>query len=121
MKKMSEYGDIDDFFEEFFKLARQIFAQSAGWSGHQSESESRAVQRSEPDEVIIGPKEITYLLEAPGYTPDDFLVSIFDDTIEVKTREYMWRKELGSTVYPESAVTTYRNGVLSVRIKRRDP
>ncbi len=117
---MSEYGDIDEFFEEFFKLARQIFDQSAGLSEHQSGSEPSVAQGSEPDEVIVGSKEITYLLEAPGYTPDDFLVSVFDDTIEVKTGEGMWRKELGSTVFPESAVTTYRNGVLSVRMKRRD-
>ncbi len=117
---MSEYGDIDDIFEEFFKLARQIFDQSAGLSGHQSRGEASVAEGSEPDEVIVGPKEVTYLLEAPGYATDDFLVSVFDDTIDVKTGEGMWRRELGSTVFPESAVTTYRNGVLSVRMKRRD-
>jgi len=38
----------------------------------------------------------------------------------VKTNDFIRRKMLGSTVHPESAVTIYRNGVLSVRMKRRD-
>jgi len=117
---MSEYGDIDDFFEEFFRLAERALRQSAEGARDVSEIQSPQVWSSDPDEIITGPKEITYLLEAPGYEPDDFLVSVFDDAIEVKTREFMRRKKLGSTVYPESAATTYKNGVLSVRMKRRD-
>ena len=117
---MSEAGDIDDLFEEFFKLAQQVFQQSAESVGYQNGIEPLVVRSGEPDEIILGPREITYLLEVPGYKPEDFLVSVLDDTIEVKTSGFILRRKLGSTVYPESAATTYRNGILSVRMKRRD-
>ncbi len=117
---MSEFGDVDDLFEELFKFAERLLEQPLVLQPRVRGTGLQPSQRNEPDEVIEGSRDVDYLLHAPGYDSNDFLVSVYDDSIEVKTNDFMRRKVLGSTVYPESAVTTYRNGVLSVRMKRRD-
>ena len=117
--KMSEFGDVDDLFEDLFRLAERLLEQPLLPQPARG-AELQPAQRKEPDEVIVGRDDVTYLLHAPGYDSNDFLVSVYDDSIEVKTNDFIRRKMLGSGVYPESALTTYRNGVLSVRMKRRD-
>ena len=118
--KMSEFGDVDDLFEELFRFAERLLEQPLVPQQPTRSTEQRPVRSHEPDEVIVGRKEVAYLLHAPGYDSDDFLVSVDDDSLEVKTNDFIRRRMLGSEVHPESAVTTYRNGVLSVRMKRRD-
>jgi len=118
--KMSEFGDVDDLFEELFRFAERLLEQPLLPQPRVRGAPSQPVQTNEPDEVIVGRNVVAYLLQAPGYDSNDFLVSVYDDSIEVKTNDFIRRKMLGSKVYPESAVTTYRNGVLSIRMKRRD-
>ena len=118
--KMSEFGDVDDLFEELFRFAERLLEQPLLRQPRARGSGLQPVQSHESDEVIVGREEVAYLLHAPGYDSNDFLVSLSDDSIEVKTNDFIRRKMLGSTVHPESAVTIYRNGVLSVRMKRRD-
>ena len=115
---MSEFGDVDDLFEELFGFAERVLQEPLGVLSPEM-PKLDAVHRGEPDEVIAGAKEVAYLLQAPGYDSEDFLVSVYDDSLEVKTRDFIRRKMLGAKVHPESAVRTYRNGVLSVRMKRR--
>jgi len=117
--KMSEFGDVDDLFEDLFRFAERLLEQPL-LPERARGAELQPAQRKEPDEVVLGRDDVTYLLHAPGYDSNDFLVSVYDDSIEVKTNEFIRRKMLGSGVHPESAVTTYRTGVLSVRMKRRD-
>ncbi len=116
---MSEFGDVDDLFEELFRFAERLLEQPLLPQPPARGTEPQPMQSHEPDEVIVGRKEVAYLLHAPGYDSNDFLVSVYDDSIEVKTNDFIRRKMLGSKVHPESAVTTYRNGVLSVRMKKR--
>ena len=118
--KMSEFGDVDDRFEELFRFAERLLEQPLLTRPTARGTELQPVQSHEPDELIVGREEVAYLLHAPGYDSNDFLVSVSDDSIEVKTNDFIRRKMLGSMVHPESAVTIYRNGVLSVRMKRRD-
>ena len=115
--KMSEFGDVDDLFEELFRFAERLLEQPLL---RQPRARGSGLQPVQSHEVIVGREEVAYLLHAPGYDSHDFLVSVSDDSIEVKTNDFIRRKMLGSTVHPESAVTIYRNGVLSVRMKRRD-
>ena len=117
--KMSEFGDVDDLFEDLFRFAERLLEQPL-LPQRPRGAELQPAHTREPDEVIVGRDDVTYLLHAPGHDSNDFLVSVYDDSIEVKTNDFIRRKMLGSGVYPESAVTTYRNGVLSVRMKRRD-
>ena len=117
--EMSEFGDVDDLFEELFRFAERLMEQPLLSQPRARGTGLQPVQSKEPDEVIVGREEVAYLLHAPGYDSNDFLVSVSDDSIEVKTKDFIRRKMFGSIVHPESAVTTYRNGVLSVRMKRR--
>ncbi len=78
------------------------------------------VERREPDEVILGSREVAYILQVPGYEQGDFLVSVDGDSLEIKTKDFVRRKELGAIVKPETVAVTYRNGILSVRMKRGD-
>jgi len=117
---MSDFRDPDDFFQEFIRLAGRIFDETILSDRFASAGEVPMMQRGEADEVIMGRGEITYILHAPGYSPEDFLVSILDDVIEVKTKDFVRRRALGSRVLPDNAITTYRNGMLSVRIKRKE-
>ena len=116
--KMSEFGDVDDLFEELFRFAERLLEQPLLTQPRARGTAPQPVQSHEPDEVIVGREDLAYLLHAPGYDSNDFLVSVSDDSIEVKTNDFIRRKMLGSMVHPESAVTIYRNGVLSVRMKR---
>src|SRR3989441_13297445 len=118
--RMSEFGDVDDLFEELFRFAERLMEQPLLPQPPVGGTAPKPMQRNEPDEVIVGREEVAYLLHAPGYDSNDFLVSVYDDSIEVKTNDFIRRKMLGSMVHPESAVTIYRNGVLSARMKRRD-
>lgn len=115
---MSEPYELDKMLDELFRFAEKLFQEEI-LPGSQSPSEE-AVQTGapEPDEVIEGRDRVTYLLNAPGYSKEEFLVSVLDDQVEVKTKDFLRRRGLGSPVDPESAQTTYRNGVLSVTLKR---
>ena len=117
---MSEFGDVDDLFEELFRFAERLLEQPLVPQRAARSTEPQPVRSHEPDEVIVGRKEVAYLLHAPGYDLNDFLVSVDEDSLEVKTNDFIRRKMLGSRVHPESAATTYRNGVLSVRMKRSE-
>ncbi len=116
----SDFGDTDDPFEELFMLADRLLQQPLGWERREPRPGLHPVERSEPDEVIVGSRQVAYLLQAPGYEPSDFAVSVDGDSLEIKTKDFVRRKMLGSRVRPDSAAVTYRNGVLSVRMKREE-
>lgn len=72
---------------------------------------------SPEDELILGDDYITYLLFAEGRDLSDFSVMTGETGLEVKTEDFIVKKEIGMRVDPEDSTTTYRNGVLSVRLK----
>src|SRR2546421_12507547 len=98
---MSEFGDVDDLFEELFRFAERLLEQPLLSQPRERGTELQPVQRNEPDEVIVGREDVAYLLHAPGYVSNDFLVSVSDDSIEVKTNDFIRRKMLGSMVHPD--------------------
>ncbi len=101
-------------FHEFARLVERLFGETL-----EPRIYTEAVRtEEEPDEVITGKDRMTYLLNAPGYTQEDFLVSVLDDAVQVKTPDFLRRRGFGTRVDPASAKTTYRNGVLSVEIRR---
>jgi HSP20 family molecular chaperone IbpA len=111
---LSEPYEFDEIFQEFVRMAEQLFESTLAPRDYSAD----ARPESEPDEVIAGNDRITYLLNAPGYNRDDFLVSVLDDSVEVKTKDFLRRRVFGTTVEPETAETTYRNGVLSVTVRK---
>jgi HSP20 family molecular chaperone IbpA len=101
-------------FQEFVRMAEKLFEDTLERRGYTEGFRTE----EEPDEVIEGNDRITYVLNAPGYSRDDFRVSVLDDSVEVKTKDFLRRRGLGTTVEPETAETTYRNGVLSVTVRK---
>src|SRR5438132_13374321 len=116
---MSEFGDVDDLFEELFRFAERLLEQPLLRQPRARGSGLQPVQSHESDEVIVGREEVAYLLHAPGYDSNDFLVSVSDDSIAEKTNDFIRRQILGSTVHLDRALTIYRNAVLSLTMKRR--
>jgi hypothetical protein len=72
------------------------------------------------DELILGDDYVTYLIFAEERQIDDFCVSTEADHIEVRTDDFTVKRALGLRVAGEEPVTTYANGVLSVRLRRLD-
>ncbi len=105
---------FEEMFQEFIRLAEKLFEETIEPRGRGATLQTEA----EPDEVIVGRETVTYLLNAPGYDREDFLVSVREDSVEVKTKDFLRRRGLGTTVEPDTAETTYRNGVLSVNVRK---
>ncbi len=112
-KSLSEPFEFDEMFQEFVRLAEKLFEDALDPRSYSPSVRTEA----EPDEVIAGEEWVTYLLNAPGYDREDFLVSVLDDSVEIKTKDFLRRRSLGTPVLPETAETTYRNGVLSVKVR----
>lgn len=70
------------------------------------------------DELILGDDYVTYLIFAEERQIEDFYVSTEADHIEVKTDEFTVKKDLGLRVMGDEPLTTYANGILSVRLRR---
>ncbi len=70
------------------------------------------------DELILGDDYVTYLIFAEERQIEDFYVSTEGDRIEVKTDDFIVKKALGLRVVGEEPITTYANGVLSVKLRR---
>ncbi|MDV3244388.1 MAG: Hsp20/alpha crystallin family protein [Nitrososphaerales archaeon] len=113
---MSEFDNFDRIFEEMIRIAERIFdASPVGF-----EATPHAVQREAPSDEIIERKDsMVYILNAPGYEEGQLLVSVLEDEVEVKAPDFMIKKPLPSRVNPASASCKYRNGVLSVTVKKR--
>ncbi|MDA4122849.1 MAG: hypothetical protein OK456_06690 [Thaumarchaeota archaeon] len=71
------------------------------------------------DELILGTDDVTYLLFAADHEPEDFIVSAEEDELVVKTPGFTVRKLLEVKVDPDETDSSYRNGVFSVKLKRR--
>ncbi len=113
---MSEFDSFDRMFNEMIRIAERIFdAEPLGF-----EATPHAVQREAPsDEIIEREDSVVYILNAPGYEEGQLLVSVSDDEVEVKAPDFIVKKPLPSRVDPTSASSKYRNGVLSVEMKKK--
>ena len=74
-----------------------------------------------PD-IIEGDKEVFITVAIPGVEKDDIDLNIVEDmleiTIDTSKMDYHEVVNLPCEVKPETAETTYKNGVLDVTIKR---
>lgn len=104
---MSDDTGFEGVMAEMLRLAERLLGGQLGGE-----------QEQEREELIVGKDYITYVLDARGYSKEDILVSVLDDEIEVKGPDFIVKKRLPERVAPETAVSTFRNGVLSVRVKR---
>lgn len=99
--------------EEFGNIPRML-------SGETSEPSER-----EPlTDVIVGEKEVLAVAELPGVEKNDIDLEATESSLEivVETEKWSYHKKLKfpCIVTPGTARASYNNGVLEVRLKRRD-
>ena len=109
---MSDNDDFESIFEEMMRLAESLV-------GGQPLRQVAATSVQTRDELIEGRDRLTYILNAPGYGKDDLRVSVLEDEIEVKGPDFIAKKRLPGRVEPDSAKSTYVNGILSVTLERK--
>jgi len=75
-------------------------------------------------DVIKEDEDITVIAEVPGVEKEDIDLSTKPDELTIKVddakRKYFKRIDLPAEVDTESAKATYKNGVLEVKLKRRE-
>jgi HSP20 family molecular chaperone IbpA len=112
---LSEFDDFDDMMNDLLELAGRILGQPQGMALSHAPVQP---EPEHPDEVIEGRERITYILHAPGYTEEQLRVSVRSREIEVATPDFTRRTPLHSSVDPATAKSQFRNGVLSVSVKK---
>jgi hypothetical protein len=118
---MSDPDDVDEVLRDMRK-----FSQTTPEKFQVDESafecipdiEAEEAANAPEDELILGDDYITYLIFAEERQIEDFYVSTEADHIEVKTEDFTLKRALGLRVVGEEPLTTYANGVLSVRLRR---
>jgi HSP20 family protein len=87
--------------------------------------EQRIADEREPlIDVIEKDSDITVVAELPGIEKEDISLNVSEDTLEVDvdtaTRRYHKRLQLPAKVKPDVTKSTYKNGVLEVRLGRAE-
>jgi len=119
---MSDHDEFDEIFRDF----RRFVDPAPGQDGIDDSAladlpQLEGMDIDVEDEVIRGTHEVTYLLYAGRMALEDFSVSVHEEEVEVRTRGFTTRRPLGASVDPDDARTSYRNGVYSVKVRRRTP
>jgi HSP20 family protein len=74
-------------------------------------------------EVVERDDEVWVVADLPGAQKEGIDVKVTERTVTIKTqdgRKYYGEVELPAEVVPESAKSTYKNGVLEVRLKKKE-
>jgi hypothetical protein len=116
------YDDFSDLLDTFAKLTEHMLN-----SGSFEEEFFAIIPRetilqdegnAEKGELIVGKNYVTYLLSASQRNIKDFGVSVEAGRLKISFDGSEIVEILKVSVDPKSLVTTYRNGVLSVRLRR---
>lgn len=112
---MNEFDDFDDVVNDLMRMAGRLLNGERG-AGFMRQEPPR--EEMGQDEVIDGRDRVTYVLQAPGREEEDFKVNVARDEVDVTAPDLEVRRQLPSPVDPKTAVTSYRNGVLSVSVRK---
>jgi hypothetical protein len=118
---MSEPDDIDEVLRDLRKFSQttpEKFRIDESAFECVPDIEAETIGDIPEDELILGDDYITYLIFAEDRRMEDFYVSTEADQIEVKTEDFTVKRTLGLRVMEEEPLTTYANGILSVRLRR---
>ena len=81
-------------------------------------------EREPPVDVFEEDNQVVVIAEIPGVDKEKIDVQTTEDTLIIKAsnekRKYYKEVELPVKVKPETAKATYRNGILEVRIEKRE-
>ncbi len=114
---MSNFDNFDSIFREVIRLTESLF--EAQDNAPTQVSDAVPVEKEERDELIERGDSFNYILDAPGYEEGQLGVSVLDDRIEVKAPDFVAGKPFPTRVDPGSAVSKYRNGILSVTVRKK--
>lgn len=112
---MSGFDDFDDIMDDLVRIAGRLLD---GDPGAALSQHTLPKAQEERDEIIDGRDRVTYVLQAPGHDEGDFRVDVARDEVDVDAPDIEVRRRLPSPVDPKTAVTSYRNGVLSVSVRK---
>ena len=106
--------DGQPHIQEFGNVNRPVPAQ-----------EKRAPSREPLTDVIEENDSVRVIIELPGVQKDDVNVSAadvwLDVSVDTENRKFSKRIELPCAVRSEGAISSYKNGVLEIRLDREPP
>ncbi len=70
--------------------------------------------RTDEDEVIDGPEEVTFILHAPGYWDEDLVVVLVGKELVVRRPDFAIGRQLPVNAEVSDIVRNCTNGVLNV-------
>lgn len=88
-------------------------------SGAQRDLDFLRTEEVYTGELIEGAEGVTFVLIAPGYSRRELSVKAGADRLVIEASDFKIAKPLGCTVDPNTARSTYVNGVLSVRVDKK--
>lgn len=118
---MSDPDDIDEVLRDlrkFSQITPEKFEIDEDAFEGVPDIESETFGDIPEDELILGDDFVTYLVFTQERQIEDFMVSTEEDHIEVKTEDFTVKKRLKFRVDGSEVLTTYANGVLSVKLRR---
>jgi HSP20 family protein len=128
------FAEMDEEFERLFREAVERGKGSAGCPYAYSvriavgpHGVSKVVEehgyRVPEVEVVERDDEVWVVADLPGAQKEGIDVKVTERTVTIKAqdgRKYYGEVELPAEVVPESAKATYKNGVLEVRLKKKE-
>ena len=116
MVRLDEKESLEEALAEIVRAAeRELEDLREG-----AEAEPAEPDPSEMGEIIVGAAEVTLLLNAPGYRPEELRVTAMTHAITVGTSDFEMRRRLACRVEPARMVVAYNNGILSVTIPKAE-
>ena len=97
----------------------------AGTIGKATKSSQQISAEREPlVDVNTTNKEVKVVLEIPGVKKEDIKISVFDEAVEVTAnnpqRKYHKTIDLPKEANPETAKSTYQNGILEITFSKKE-
>ncbi len=74
--------------------------------------------RTDQGELVERTEDVTFVLQAPGYWDEDLSTGVIEGKLEVRSADFVVRRQLPTDVDISEIDKRYTNGVLTVRIKK---
>jgi len=114
---LSDPDDFDRMFEEMIAMTQKLLNGTLANAGQPGKVQPAGADR---DEILEGKDFVTFLLDSPGRVKEDFQVDVTEEQLSVKAHGIDLRRRLPCRVDPASVVVSYNNGILDVRVNKKN-